>query len=54
MVKFDPRAEDDIENDISLFKSSSKLLMGPVKVIKVQLTNKGAEQEEPCFGQHCV
>lgn len=29
VVKFDPRAEDDIENDISLFKSSSKLLMGP-------------------------
>ncbi|KWX71973.1 ATP-dependent nuclease [Paenibacillus jilunlii] len=29
VVKFDPRAEDDIENDLSLFKSSSKLLMGP-------------------------
>lgn len=29
VVKFDPRAEDDIEDDLSLFKSSSKLLMGP-------------------------
>lgn len=29
VVKFDSKAEDNIENDVSLFKSSSKLLMGP-------------------------
>lgn len=29
VVKFDPRAEDDLENDVSLFKTSAKLLMGP-------------------------
>jgi putative ATP-dependent endonuclease of OLD family len=29
VIKFDPRAEEDIENDISLFKNSATLLMGP-------------------------
>lgn len=29
VVKFDSKAEDNVENDVSLFKSSSKLLMGP-------------------------
>lgn len=29
VVKFDPRAEENVENDISLFKNSAKLLMGP-------------------------
>ncbi|GFZ86941.1 hypothetical protein GCM10008018_36320 [Paenibacillus marchantiophytorum] len=29
VVKFDSKAEDNIENDVSLFKNSAKLLMGP-------------------------
>ncbi|NQX63747.1 AAA family ATPase [Paenibacillus qinlingensis] len=29
VVKFDPRADEDIENDVTLFKSSARLLMGP-------------------------
>lgn len=29
VVKFDPRAEEDVENDLSLFKTTTKLLMGP-------------------------
>lgn len=29
VVKFDSKADDNIENDLSLFKTSSKLLMGP-------------------------
>ncbi|MFK7691556.1 ATP-dependent nuclease [Paenibacillus sp. HJGM_3] len=29
IVKFDSKAEDNIENDVSLFKNSAKLLMGP-------------------------
>lgn len=29
VVKFDPQVEENIENDISIFKTSAKLLMGP-------------------------
>lgn len=29
VVKFDPRADEDIENDVTLFKTSARLLMGP-------------------------
>ncbi|MHA6481672.1 AAA family ATPase [Paenibacillus sp. strain BS8-2] len=42
VVKFDPRAEDDIENDLSLFKSSSKLLMGPSQGYQGAIDKQGS------------
>ncbi|MDQ0902751.1 ATP-dependent endonuclease [Paenibacillus sp. V4I7] len=42
VIKFDPRAEDDIENDVSLFKNSAKLLMGPGQGYQSAIDKQGS------------